>query len=254
MNSISVVIITFNEEANIGRCLESVKPIADEIIVVDSFSTDRTKEIALNSGANFHLRAWEGYSAAKNYGNGLATKEWILSIDADEALSEELQNSMINFKTSDTEFNSFEVNRLTNYCGYWVRHCGWYPDRRLRLWQKNEVSWRGDLHENTVFKGTKRTSNLKGDLLHYSFPTINHHVSRLNSYSEIAAEQLIKSNKKIIFPIHILLNPITTFIKKYFIQLGFLDGYYGFIICYISAFANFLKYSKAFHLKKSSRS
>jgi glycosyltransferase involved in cell wall biosynthesis len=251
MNSISVVIITFNEENNIKRCLESILPIADEVIVVDSFSTDRTKEIADHYGAKFFLRTWEGYSSAKNFGNEKATKDWILSLDADEALDEILLNSLKEFKTQIIKDEAFEVNRLTNYCGYWVRYCGWYPDRKLRLWRKGEGAWNGVLHEEIVLKKSIKIVPLKGNLLHYSFPSINHHVKTLNSYSDVAAKELAKKNKKIFVLYHLIANPAFTFVRKYFFRLGFLDGYYGFVICVLSATANFLKYAKAIALKKA---
>ena len=253
MNSISAVIITFNEEENIVRCIRSLKAIADEIIVVDSHSTDRTRSVASDLGAVVHERSWEGYSSAKNYGNDLATKTWILSIDADEELSPQLIRSIQNFKENITNDDAFEVNRLTNYCGHWVRFCGWYPDRKLRMWKRGMGNWDGVLHEKIVFVKPAAISQLKGDLHHYSFPSIQHHVQTLNKYSEVAARDLVDRNKNVFFLIHVLLNPAYTFINKYFFRLGFLDGYYGFAICWLSAQANFLKYAKAFFMKRSTR-
>jgi glycosyltransferase involved in cell wall biosynthesis len=253
MNSISIVIITFNEEENIARCLESIKSIADEIIIVDSFSTDKTKEIAADYNARFYSRTWEGYSSAKNFGNGKATQDWILSMDADEALDETLKKSLIEFKNTDAKSSAYEVNRLTNYCGHWVRYCGWYPDRKLRMWRKNEGVWDGVLHEKVVLKTPANSVLLKGNLLHYSFPSISHHVKTLNAYSEVAAKDLAEKGGTVLFVVHILLNPLYTFINKFFLRLGFLDGYYGFIICSLSAIANFLKYAKAYQIKRSLR-
>jgi glycosyltransferase involved in cell wall biosynthesis len=251
MNSISVVIITYNEEENIERCLVSIKSIADEIILVDSFSTDRTKEIANNFGANFYSRGWEGYSSAKNFGNEKATSEWILSLDADEALDETLKESLKEFKLMNVKSTAFEVNRLTNYCGHWVRYCGWYPDRKVRMWMKGEGLWDGVLHEKVVLKTATNLVSLKGNLLHYSFPSISHHVKTLNSYSEVASKDLVEKRKTVFFIVHVLLNPLYTFFNKYFLKLGFLDGYYGFVICSLSAFANFLKYIKAYQIKRT---
>lgn len=250
MNSISAVIITFNEEENIVRCIESLRAVVDEIILVDSFSTDRTKEMAINLGALVFERAWEGYSAAKNFGNERATKDWILSIDADEALSQELLKSLQDFKLTPSKSDAYEVSRLTNYSGQWVHYCGWYPDRKLRLWKRGEGVWDGVLHEKVVFEKEIKSLVLKGDLLHYSFPSIQHHIQTINNYSEVAAKDLVERNKRISFFIHVLLNPIYTFINKYLFRLGFLDGYHGFVICWLSAQANFLKYSKAFFMKK----
>ncbi len=254
MNSISVVIITFNEEENIGRCLDSVKSIADEIIVVDSFSTDRTREIASGFDVKFYQRKWEGFSSAKNFGNSLATKDWIFSIDADEALSPNLIKSILEFKKNTTPADSYSLSRLTNYCGHWVRHCGWYPDRKLRMWKREEGQWEGVLHEQVVFNKEITTHNLTGDLFHYSFPSIRHHVQTLNNYSDVAARDLVERNKKVNILIHVILNPIYTFFNKYFLRMGFLDGYYGFVICVLSAMANFLKYAKIRQMKRNSHS
>lgn len=252
MSSISAVVITYNEEEDIGRCVESLLPVADEIIVVDSFSTDRTKEICERYNVHFYSRIWEGYSSAKNFGNTLAQHEWILSIDADEALSEELQKSIAAFKKTDPSLTgTFVFNRLTNYSGHWVRHCGWYPDQKMRMWKRGIGNWDGTLHEQVVFSATTTISHLKGDLLHYSFPSIKDHIQTMNNYSEVASTDLVTRNKKIYFVIHLILNPCYTFISKYFFNLGFMDGYYGFVICSLSAFANFLKYSKAWSKKKS---
>lgn len=250
MNSISVVIITYNEEENIERCLNSITSIADEIILVDSFSTDRTKEIASEFDVKFYTRAWEGYSSAKNFGNERATGDWILSLDADEAVDETLKKSLIEFKNTDAKSSAYEVNRLTNYCGHWVRYCGWYPDRKLRMWRKEEGVWDGVLHEKVVLKNPTNCDAFKGNLLHYSFPSIGHHVNTLNTYSEVAAKDLVEKRKAVFFIVHVLLNPLYTFFNKYFLRLGFLDGHYGFIICSLSAFANFLKYIKAYQIKR----
>ena len=251
MNSISAVIITYNEEENIVRCIQSLKSVADEVIVVDSFSTDRTRKLATDWGAKVFERAWEGYSFAKNFGNEQATNHWILSIDADEALSPELITSLQAFKENTYTHDAYEVNRLTNYCGHWVRYCGWYPDRKMRMWKKDAGRWDGVLHEKVLFKNSVKINRLKGDLYHYSFPTIHHHVQTLNKYSEVAAQDLVDRKKPVFFLIHIILNPSYTFFNKYFLRLGFLDGYYGFVICWLSAQANFLKYSKAFFRKRS---
>lgn len=253
MSSISAVVITFNEESNIGRCLESLKPVADEIIVLDSFSSDRTKDICEGYGVKFFSRAWEGYSASKNYANSLAKSDWILSLDADEALDEHLTKSILEVKKSEPDNIAFLFNRLTNYGGHWVRFCGWYPDKKIRMWRRGAGQWSGALHEKIIFSQEPKVSPLKGDVLHYSFPSIRDHVNTMNSFSEVAAQDIVKNKKRVSIVIHLLLNPAFTFVSKYFFRLGFLDGYYGFVICALSAVANFLKYSKALAFKKASR-
>lgn len=247
---ISAVIITYNEDENIGRCLDSLSNVADEIIVVDSFSQDRTKEICLKKGVKFIQHAFEGHIEQKNYAVNQALNDIILSLDADEALSGELCENILNIK-SQWEADGYEINRLTSYCGKWIRHCGWYPDRKIRLWDRNKGKWGGvNPHDKVIMKQDVAVKKIKGDILHYSFPTIQSHIDTLSKFSEIAAQEAVKNNKKINVLVHIVFNPIFTFLNKFFIKLGFLDGYYGFVICAISGFANFVKYTKIRELKK----
>jgi (heptosyl)LPS beta-1,4-glucosyltransferase len=146
---ISAVILTFNEEKNIERCLDSLVGVVDEIIVMDSFSTDYTEKICLRYSVSFIQRKWEGYAQAKNYGNSLAENDIILSIDADEALSKELQNDIIERKKSGFT-GCFRVKRLNNYCGKWIKHCGWYPDKKIRVFDKKRTAWKGDFVHETL--------------------------------------------------------------------------------------------------------
>ncbi|MFY9145303.1 MAG: glycosyltransferase family 2 protein [Bacteroidales bacterium] len=248
MTKLSVIIITFNEERNIGRCLQSVKEIADEIIVVDSFSTDETQNICEQFEAKFISEKWRGYSAQKNFANSLASNNWILSIDADEAISEELKNSIKKWKSQGTpQFARF--NRLTNYCGQWIKHCGWYPDTKLRIFHKNQAQWSGEVHEKLKFNEPQQIAFLKGDLLHFSYYSIDEHVAQTNKFSSLAAQQLFISGRHIPF-IKALLNPPTIFLRKYIINGGFLDGYYGYVICRLAALQTFLKYFKAWQMQK----
>lgn len=248
---ISAAIITFNEERNIERCLQSLKDIADEIIVVDSFSTDSTEEICNKFQVKFVKNKFEGHIQQKNYALELTSNDYVLSLDADEALSDELKRSIETIKSSGTHHEAYSFNRLTSYCGKWIRHCGWYPDRKVRLWDKRKGSWGGENpHDKVQLATGAKEVNLKGDLLHYSFESIASHVQTANNFSTIAAKAAVDKGKKANFIIHILLNPIYTFINKYFFKLGFLDGFYGFVICYLSAVSNFLKYSKIRQINK----
>jgi len=248
---ISATIITYNEESNIERCLTSLQDVADEIIVVDSFSTDNTEAIANKFNVKFVKNKFEGHIQQKNYAAGLASFDFVLSLDADEALSDELKDSILNIKTGNSNEKAYSFNRITSYCGQWIKHCGWYPDRKVRLWNKNEGIWGGENpHDKVVLKEGITTRNLKGDLLHYSFPTIASHVQTANNFSTIAAKAAVEKGKKANFIVHIILNPIFTFISKYFFKLGFMDGFYGFVICYLSAVSNFLKYSKIRQINK----
>ncbi|MFA6923234.1 MAG: glycosyltransferase family 2 protein [Bacteroidales bacterium] len=247
MISASIVIITLNEERNIERCLNSVKDISDDIIVVDSYSNDKTKEICKKYDVNFIEYDWKGYSETKNYGNSIAKYDWILSIDADEVVSEKLKKSLLNVDLN-SGFDGFYLKRLNNYCGKWIKHSGWYPDRKIRLWNKNKAKWEGEVHEKIVLEKQSEIGCLKGNLLHYSYYTIKEHIKRIEKYSDMSAQEYFKKGKKSnIFKIYVA--PVFKFILNYFIRLGFLDGYYGFIICKLTAYTTFLKYYK---LKKIS--
>jgi len=190
MNRISAVIITQNESRNIGRCLVSLKDIADEVVVVDSGSTDDTESICREMGATFQHHDWEGYSGQKNYAETLATGEWILSIDADEALSDELRESLLLLKTSKAAADTvYSFCRLTNYCGTWIKHCGWYPDEKIRLWRKGICEWDGVVHEELKFHTPVKRQHLNGDLLHYSYYSVEEHAARQVRYATLAAEK-----------------------------------------------------------------
>lgn len=239
---ISAVIITKNEERNIRRCLESVKDVVDEIVVVDSLSTDATEEICRGYNVKFVKQQWLGYSDQKNYANGLASNDWILSIDADEQLSEELKTSINEIKKNDiSEDKVFSMNRLTNYCGKWIRHCGWYPDRKIRIWNRNVGSWSGEIHETIVFSAKTNEILLEGDLLHYSFNTAQDYENQMFKFAEMRGRHyFLKGRKHASF--YMFVSPVFSFIQHYFFQLGFLDGADGFHICRIAAKAVKLKY------------
>ncbi|MEO6884160.1 MAG: glycosyltransferase family 2 protein [Bacteroidia bacterium] len=246
MNEIklSVVIIAFNEEINIERCLSSVKDIADDIVVVDSFSTDKTEEICSKYEARFISHKFDGHIEQKNWAITQALYPHILSLDADEALDENLKKNISDAK-KNWQFDGYEMNRLTNYCGKWIRHCGWYPDKKMRLWDSRKGKWGGtNPHDKYEMENkNSRLGFLQGDILHYSFYTIEDHIKQINYFSDIASKALyIKGNKANFTTIYF--NPIAKFISSYFIRLGFLDGYYGFVISKISAKHTYLKYKK----------
>lgn len=239
---ISVVIITFNEEFNIRRCLEAASKVSDEIIVVDSFSKDATEQICREFHVKFFSRQWEGYSKAKNFGNEQAVYDYILSLDADEVLSEELCTSILDVKSNLNGAYSF--NRLTNYAGKWVRYCGWYPDAKVRLFPKTKAQWTGDyVHETLILDDELQVHHLKGDLLHYSYKNTADHLSRIEKYSELHAQKMFSEGKSAgVFKLG--LSPFAKFVNDYFFKLGFLDGKTGFTICRLSAFAVYKKYHK----------
>lgn len=249
MNTLAAVIITFNEEINIERCLKSLQNVVDEIVIVDSFSTDATKSICEKYKTTFVERKWEGYSKTKNFANSLVNSEYILSLDADEVLSNQLQQSILQLKLNNKKNDHcWMVTRLTNYCGKWIKHCGWYPDKKVRIWKKDMAYWQGDVHEQLVFEKTVHTELLSGDLFHYSFNSIEQHLNTINKYSTIAAEAKFKKGKKTNL-LRILFKPLSKFIIAYFLKLGFLDGFYGFVVCKNSAYSTFLKEIKLKQLK-----
>lgn len=252
MPDLSVVIITKNEEKNIGRCLQSIEGLTDDIVVVDSGSEDLTYSICKEYNVRFFTTEWKGYSATKNYANSLAKYPLILSLDADEALSSELKDS-ISEVLKKQKTSAYSMNRLTNYCGKWIKHGGWYPDKKIRLFNYDEGLWDDSLiHESIVLKNGSPVIHLKGDLLHYSYHSISEHISQANKFTELTAYAAFKSGKKSsVFKV--LFNPQIKFIKDYIIKLGILDGFYGLVIAYISSFATFLKYVKLYQLAKQSK-
>lgn len=250
MKKLSVVIITLNEEVRIGACIDSVSKIADEVLIIDSFSADNTKKISEEKGAIFIQNEFEGHIQQKNFGIAKATFNQVLSLDADEQLDEQAQIEIENLKSNWTH-DSYTLKRLTNYCGKWIRHCGWYPDKKVRVFDRRKAEWGGvNPHDKIVLKDGATNKQIKGDILHYSYPTISSHAKTADSFSEIAAKAAISNSKKVNFVIHVLLNPPFTFFKKYFFQLGILDGFYGFVICVLSSYSSFLKYSKIWQLSR----
>ena len=252
MQAISVVIITYNEELNIERCINSVKEIVDDIVVVDSFSTDSTCEIAVSKGARIVLHEFTGHIEQKNWAVTQAKYPFILSLDADEALSDELKKSILEVKKNKAT-DGYTINRRTNYCGKWVRHCGWYPDKKLRLWDSTKGRWKGiNPHDRYEMEKGSTVAHLKGDILHYSYYTLSDHINQMNKFSEISAQEYYKLGRKSNI-VKILFSPLIKFMKDYFLNLGILDGYTGFVISRVSAHASFLKYMKLLQLYKTKK-
>jgi glycosyltransferase involved in cell wall biosynthesis len=249
MLSLSAVIITFNEERHIARCIDSLRNVADEIVVVDSLSTDRTREICMEKGVRFISHVFEGYVAQKNFAVSQATNDHVLSVDADEVLSDSLARS-INDVRSNWLSDAYYMNRRTDFCGKWVLHGGWYPDRKIRLFRKQAGSWEGlRLHESYRVKEGMRIGYLNGDLLHYSYGSVSEHLRQIDRFSLIAAEELfekgVRSNA-----FKVLFRPLAKFISTYLLKRGFLDGWTGLIIACNSAHGVFLKYLRLLRLQK----
>lgn len=242
MLQISAVIITFNEEKNIGRCLDSIKGIVDDVIVVDSFSSDATQSICEKHNVNFIQRKWEGYSETKNFANKQAKFAWVLSLDADEALSTELKDVLLNLKKGN-ELKTCSFNRLTNYCGSWIKHSNWYPDKKIRLFNRDKIEWKGLIHEELSLPNNEAIYHFNENILHYSYYTKEDHFKQIEKFTTLASQDLFARKKK--SPVYkLFVNPIAKFVGHYILHLGFLDGGAGFAIAKNSAYATYLKYKK----------
>jgi len=239
---ITATIISENEERNIARAIESLR-CADEILIIDSGSVDRTIELAEKLGARVIEAGWRGFAAQKNWGAEQAANDWILSLDADEALSEALEAEIWNLKKSGPQHDAYTMPRLARYLGRWILHSGWYPDRKVRLYDRRKAKWVGDfVHESVEVGG--RLGHLESNLLHFTCDSLSEHLKTMDRYTTLAAQEL--AARKVKVPLgRLIFDPPLTFVKTYFVQRGFLDGLEGLIICYMAAFYTFLKYSKA---------
>jgi glycosyltransferase involved in cell wall biosynthesis len=249
MPGISAVIITYNEEKFIEKCLSSLEGIADEIVVVDSFSTDSTEDICKKHNVRFVKHKFEGYCDQKNYALKLASNKNILSLDADEALSDELRKSILAVK-DNLEYDGYQFNRQNFYCGKWIKHSQWYPDRQLRLFNSDKGRF-GELniHEKFIMSNGSVVGRLKGDIMHWPFTTRQHYIDKMNKYSLIGGREFHKAGRKAYFftpYIHF----VWGFIRSYIIKGGFLDGEEGFFICSVSANSTFKKYMYLRQLNK----
>jgi glycosyltransferase involved in cell wall biosynthesis len=252
MTPLSVVIITFNEEQNIGRCIDSVKAVADEIIVLDSFSTDRTVEIANGKDATVKQHPFTSYTDQKNRAIKLATNNYVLSLDADEALSDELSASIALIKENGA-CKAYSMNRCNIYCGHPIRHGLWYPDKKIRFFDKR-IAFCGGLNPHDKIELTEDTTvkHLKGDLLHYTYNSIEEYMQRNEEVSIVAARSIYESGISKHWG-KIFLSPLWAFVNGYFLRLGFLDGYKGFIIAIHTANQSYMKYQHLRQLQKQAR-
>lgn len=239
---LSAVIITFNEERNIARCIDSLYGVADEILIIDSGSADKTIEICKEKNVKWIQQTWLGYSAQKNFGNQQAVNDWILSIDADEAISSELKEAILQVK-SNAPLSVCSFNRLTNYCGTWIKHGGWYPDTKVRMFDRRKVKWEGEIHEQLIGFPSAEVKFLEGDLLHYSYYSVDDHYRQTEKFTSLSADDLYTKGYK---PgvLKVIFSPMIRFISGYFFKAGFLDGKAGFRIARISAAATRMKYRK----------
>lgn len=232
LRNIAAVIITYNEEQNIADCIKSVIEIVDEVIVVDANSEDQTVKIAKESGARVMTNDWTSYGTQKNFGAQKVNADWILSIDADERVDSDLKEALQDLKLEEDKL--YELNVKTNYLGKWIRYCGWYPSYKKRLYHKKSTKWNSDLvHEKLVSDVKLDTIKLHGNLLHYSYPSIERHHQKIDSYAKLTAQKWKLQNKSPSI-IKKIFGPSFRFIKTYFFRLGLLDGKEGFLISKMS--------------------
>jgi glycosyltransferase involved in cell wall biosynthesis len=239
---ISATIITFNEERNIARAIESLRS-TDEILVVDSGSVDRTVEIAEKHGARVIEQPWLGYAGQKNFAAEHASHDWILSLDADESLSEALEAEIWQLKKNGAQQDAYTMPRLAQYLGRWILHSGWYPDRKVRLYNRHKAQWLGNfVHESVKVNG--RIGHLNANILHYTCMSLSEHLKTMDRYTTLAAEQIVFEGRSIGVR-HLLFDPMWTFFRTYVLKRGFLDGVEGMAIAYMGALYDFVKFAKA---------
>ena len=247
---LSIVIITFNEEKNIARCIDSVKGLSKDVVVVDSFSTDQTKAICIEKGVRFIEHKFDGHIEQKNYAVAQAKNQYVLSLDADEALTEALRDKILSI-SNNWEQDGYIFNRLTNYCGTWIKHSGWYPDRKLRLWDSSKGRWGGENpHDMVIMDKGAQLKTISLDLLHYSYYTIEDHLKQVEYFTNINSRTAFE-NGKTSSQFKIWYKSTFKFFRDYILKRGFLDGKSGFLIAKISAKATAMKYRKLLALNKS---
>jgi len=222
--------------------MESLR-CCDEIVVLDSGSTDRTCAIARSLKARVIEEPWRGYAAQKNRAAECASNDWILSLDADETLTEELEGEILLLKQEGFERDAYRMPRMAQYLGRWIRHGGWYPDRKVRLYDRRKATWLGDfVHESVAVQGT--TGELRGALHHFTCDSLSEHLQTLDRYTTLAAAEL-RANGRTPGLARMLFDPAWTFLRTYLLRRGFLDGFPGLAIAYFAALYTFLKYAKA---------
>ncbi len=244
---ISSVIVCFNEEDNIERCLNSLL-WTDEIVIVDSYSTDNTVSICRKYTKKVYQRKWPGINKQKEYAVSLASNEWILILDADEVVSDELKREIIDrLRYDNNKYSGYMVKRHTYYLGRWINHGGWYPDYKLRLFKKNEGYFVGeDPHDKIMVNGP--VDKLKGEIYHYTYKNISHHIKTINNFSDVVSKNMKNKGESFLIT-KMILKPPVKFLETYIYKFGFLDGIPGLIISILSSYYVFLKYAKLWEMR-----
>jgi glycosyltransferase involved in cell wall biosynthesis len=247
MDGISVAIITYNEQRNLADCIRSCEEVADEIVVLDSFSTDRTEEIARSfPKVRFSQHPFDGHVQQKNRALALCRNEWVLSLDADERVTPELRAEIRALDPGDRD--GFRVPRLTFLMGKPIRHSGWYPQRKYRLFKRSRARWAGENpHDHLVVDG--RGGALRGDLLHYTVTDVAHHVDTVNKFSSIAAFNRFHQGRRF-SALTAVLKPFAKFLEVYLVKRGFLDGFHGFAVAVAASYFTFLRVTKLYELER----
>lgn len=247
---ISAVLITLDEEDRLPDALASLAGAVDEVVVVDSHSRDGTVAIAQAAGARVVQNRFEDFGRQKNFALAQAAHEWVLNLDADERLSPELRQAIVGLKEKGVApgIGAFAIQRQTRYLGRWIRHSGWTPDRKVRLFRKNAASWQGRVHERLNVGGA--VASLPGAILHFTYRDIGDHLRRIDRYSTLQAGQIAAQGQRALLARALLLPPLT-FVRHYFVKLGFLDGFPGLVIALLSSWATALKHLKAREAKRA---
>lgn len=253
MHPISAVIITKNEEANIERTIRALKQVADEVIVVDSFSTDKTAEISKNLGAKVFQLEWRGFGPQKNFGNEQAAHNFILALDADEVLDDNAVSEIKKLKETGLK-GVYEFKMIHNYFGQFLKHGLETPSFKKRLFDKTVVTWNGNLlHEALIIPPGYPIIKLKGLIKHYSYQSIEHYLTKSNFYTTLNAKKLYDKSKKN-YAVKMFFSPAFVFFKFFFLKMGFLDGMHGFIAAKLHMQTDFVKYAKLRELIKNKKS
>ncbi|MCK6605493.1 MAG: glycosyltransferase family 2 protein [Ignavibacteriaceae bacterium] len=249
MNKLSVIIIAGNEERNIRDCLKSAS-FADEIVVVDSFSTDKTVEIAREYTPKVYQKKWEGYAVQKRYSLEMATHEWVMSLDADERITPALKDEILGLMKNEPQYDGYYIPRKTYFNGKWIKSCGWYPGYQLRLFRKSKTTVTTRLvHEGFEVDG--KTGRLKGDIDHFTHESIEQTIKKINHYSSLEAEE--KWQRKHVSGLSIILHPIAAFFNHYIVKRGITDGIEGLMISVFHAMTNLMTYMKMYERKKTGK-
>jgi glycosyltransferase involved in cell wall biosynthesis len=251
MHKLTVTIISLNEAAHIGAAIDSAS-FADEILVIDSGSSDGTPDIARGKGVRVLTRAWTGYVDQKNFAAGEASHDWIFSLDADERITPVLAEEIRSVLASNPPYHGYRVPRVTFHLGRWIRTTDFYPDYQTRLYDRRFARWRGRyVHESVSVDGT--SGYLKNDLQHYSFADLRDHIKRINHYSTLSAMQMYEEGRRT-GPVEILVHPPAAFMRNYILRRGFLDGTAGLTISLMNAWSVGLKFMKLWELQRNPKS